>query len=222
MLRSVIACGFATFLALAGAGPLPAQTGNEPPPNTYELMINGESFLVEANQQTKLKSREKPGVEYDVALRVAPRQRLTLNTFQLEYELPARVDDDHGRTQRSVRIHHELGFTILLTDLGEPIPDENRDKALEVLRDSVAASLKESGMKILNVAKPHTRDFTHSKGYGVVLRLQDAGGNPQTCMVYLLRGDKMAVSCVVQHLDADADQVLDRIKRVLDSVQPLR
>ena len=41
-------------------------------PVRYEVQINGENFVVEGNQLTTLRSKEKPGVSYHVAVRVAP------------------------------------------------------------------------------------------------------------------------------------------------------
>ena len=96
-------------LPAAWAGP--ASTA---PPVTYEVQINGESFPVEANRVVKVESKQKPGVSYNVAVRVAPTQQVRLNTIQFEYELPAKVEDSGKRENRSARLTHELGFSILL------------------------------------------------------------------------------------------------------------
>ena len=96
------------------------------PPTVYEVQINGESFLVEANRQTKLESKEKPGVRYDVAVRVAPTQRVRLGTLQFEYELPAKVEVGGRRENRSARLVHELGFSLLISDLGRPLDSKGQ------------------------------------------------------------------------------------------------
>ena len=96
----------------AVAARVSAQEGRESPPTTYEIQINGESFLVEVNRLVKLESEQNPGQSYEVALRVAPTQHRTLNTFRFDYDLPARLHDDEGRRQRTVRLTHELGFTM--------------------------------------------------------------------------------------------------------------
>ena len=70
------------------------------PPSTYEVQINGENFLVEANRQVKLESRAKPGVSYTVAIRLARRSACRLNTIQFEYDLPAKVKSTPGETAR--------------------------------------------------------------------------------------------------------------------------
>jgi len=59
-----------------------AETAREYPPSLYELLIGGESFQVEANRVVKLQSKTHPGVSYEVALRVAPTQRVKLRSIQ--------------------------------------------------------------------------------------------------------------------------------------------
>ena len=74
-LRSVSAYAasrYACRLPLATGAPQPT------PPVTYEVQINGESFPVEANRAVKVDSQEKPGVGYNVAVRVAPTQQVRL------------------------------------------------------------------------------------------------------------------------------------------------
>ena len=105
------------------------------PPTTYEVLVNGESFRVEADRLTKVQSA-KSGGSYELVVRVAPTQVLRLNTVRLEYDMPASVSDDRGR-QRSVQIKHQLGFTILLTDLGGPLDAKDQKDALKARTDAI-------------------------------------------------------------------------------------
>ena len=91
-------------------------------------MINGEIFLIEANRLHKLSSKQKPGVAYEVALRVAPTQQLKLNSVQFEYDRLGTVEDDRGPLRRTVRLTHELGFSMLITELGGPLKPEDQDE----------------------------------------------------------------------------------------------
>lgn len=191
-------------------------------PRQYELLINGESFLVEAERQMRLESKERPGVTYDVALRIAIRQPLELNTLRLEYDWPAQVEDDQGREQRTVKVHHRLGYTFLLTDLGQPLEGRAQTQALEILIQSVIQGLMESGMQKIEPSKPYPSEFAGVKARGVTIRYQDKEGFSQTCLVHLLAGDRFTGSCVVQYFDKDREAVLPRIRAMLDSVRPRR
>lgn len=221
MVRALV-IGLTLLLPLAWGNPAAAEADTVSSPRLYELMINGETFFVEVDQQTRLDSKERPGVAYNVALRVALRQPLELNTLRLEYDWPAQVEDDHDRKQRTVKIHHELGYTVLFTDLGQPLEGKAAEETLETLVQSVTKSLTESGMQKLAPSKPHHREFTGAKARGVTIHYQDKQGFDQTCLIYLVMGERFSGSCVVQYFDNNEETVLPRIKALLDSVRPRR
>ena len=56
-----------------------------------------------------------------------------------------------------MRIAHELGFSVLLTDLGRPLGQKEQQEALKVLVDSVTATLHDMKAEGVNVAEPHER-----------------------------------------------------------------
>jgi len=161
------AIGLLTAIILATGPAAEAEPTPAAPPLCYELQINGESFLVEANRMVKLESKEKPGVTYNVAVRVSPTQRLRLNTLQFEYELPAKVVDDGKRENRSVRLTHELGFSILLTDLGQPLEPKAQEETLKALAESVAGELRAEKAAGIDVSEPHERKFAGSSARGL-------------------------------------------------------
>ena len=191
------------------------------PPLTYELMINGESFLVQADRQNNLKSQDS-GATYDVALRIAPKQRVDLNSLTFVYDWPAVVEDDHGRVQRVVKIRHELGYTMLLTDFGASIESDARDKALKLIWESVVEGFKSAKIDDIEVSEPHTHQFPEAEGRGVVIDYRGPQGFDQTCLVYLLVGKEFAAGCVVQYFDRDGDAVLPRVRGTIESIGPLR
>lgn len=194
------------------------EAGSSTPPLTYELMINGESFLIEANSQMKLQSQQNPGTSYNVALRIAMEQPVRLNTVQFKYDWPAKVEDDQKRPRRTVNIRHELGFSMLITDLGQPLAEESKEDVLQFLKDSTVESFQQSAMEKMTVGDPHAHKFAAAAGYGVTIRYQDSKGNGQTCLIYLMTGPSFAGSCIVQFLDANEEQVLPLVKKILDSV----
>jgi len=201
----------------AGADP-----GADPLPTLYELMINGESFLVEANRPVKLESREKPGQTYEVAVRVAPMQRLRLANFQFDYDRQSKLQDDTRTPRRTVRISHELGFTMLINDLGGVLETEAQTEALDVLKDSVVATFQEIGAKKVDIAKPHSRNFANAAARGIVVRYRSKEDFGHTCLIYVLTGKTFTGSCIVQYLDNDKDDVLPLVKRTLDSFRAVR
>lgn len=207
------------LLVLAAMAPgtaLPAQESL-----TYELMINGESFLLEGNRMTRLESRESPGVAYEVAVRVAPMQRLRLSSIQLLYPLGTTVESDADVPRRTVRLRHELGYTMHLTDLGGTLPADAVPKAVALLADTVVESCEElqaTGIKRADV-KPAT--FGNSAARGAIIRSTDARGAVQVNLVYILSGPTYAASCIVQYAEADAGDVLPLVRRTLESIEPL-
>ena len=157
------------FLITAMLATLPATWAAPPstaPPVTYEVQINGESFPVEANRVVKVESKKNPGVSYNVAVRVAPTQRVRLNTIQFDYELPAKVEDSRKPQNRSARLTHELGFSILLNDLGQPLDPPAQEATLKVLVNSVTAELREEKVTGIDVSVPHQRTFDGSQRTG--------------------------------------------------------
>lgn len=191
-------------------------------PLTYELMINGESFVVEADRHVKLESREKPGVSYEVALRIALEQRVRLNSFRFECDWPAKLSDDRRRPHRTVRIEHELRYTMLITDLGGPLDAESQEKALKVLRESTVEGFKRAGVEQDPVVPVPPRQFAHSAGRGFTIRYRDREGYDHTCLVYVVTGSNFSGYCVVEYFDDNAAAVVPQVKKTLDSIRPIR
>lgn len=218
MLRTV-AIGFLVTLALTAGPEARAQSAGAVPASTYEVQIDGESFDVEANRVVKVESKEKPGVSYKVAVRVAPIQRIKLTNVQFEYELPAKVEEDGGRDNRSIRLTHELGFSMLLSDLGPALEPKAQEGTLKMLLESVTSALREEKAVAIDVSEPHERTFEGSSARGVTIRYRDAKDFGHVCLLYVLTGPNFAASCVVEYLDNDGDDVLPLVKKTLDSVR---
>jgi len=199
-----------------------AQQGKPVAPSRYELVINGESFLIEVNRMTRLQSKETPGVGYQVALRVAPVQRLKLNTVQFEYDWMARVVDDHKPQQRTARLTHELGFNMLITDLGAALPLEAQDEVLKILAESVGDSYRKMNVKDLEVGEPLDRKFDGTAGRGLAIYYRDDQESSRSCLLYVLAGPNFTVSCIVQYLDRDFENVKPLLLQTLDSFRPIR
>jgi len=216
MVRSVTV---SLLLATVFVGRAVAQTQQERaiPPTTYELMINGESFLVELNRMTRLRSKENPGTDYKVALRVATTQRLKLDSVQFAYDWMAKVVDDRKKQRRTVRLTHELGFGMLITDLGAALPVEAQDEALKILAESVVKSYREMGVKDLEAGEPVDRKFDGTSGRGLVIYYRDAQGLNRSCLIYVLAGPNFTVSCIVQYLDRDFENVKPLLLQTLNS-----
>jgi len=190
-------------------------------PTTYELIINGESFRVESNRVVKLQSKKKPGVSYEIAIRIAPVQRLRLNAVQFDYDRLARVDDDRKPKRRTVRLAHELGVEMLISDWGSQTDAAQRAEILKTLTDSVTETLGQRKFKDLKTAGPHDRKFSGTAGRAMVVTYSDEQGLGHTCQVYVLKGPEFTVSCLVQYLDSDLNEVKDIVKKTLDSFRPV-
>lgn len=215
---------FAAILAVtavATVAPLPRTEPTALPPSSYEVQINGETFRVEANRQVKLESKTKPGVAYTVAIRLAPTQRVRLNSVDFDYDLPAQVKADARGENRTARLTHELGFSVLLCDLGRSLDSKAQEQTLQTLAKSVSASLREAKVKGLEVSETHQRSFDGLAARGETVRYRDAKGLEHVYLLYVLSGPTCAATCVVEYLEHDSDDVLPLIKRILDSVRPI-
>ena len=224
MRRSRLICLLAavTLFASGTACAAPPDTpGSDTPPLTYDLMINGETFSVEANRQAKLKSQSKPGVTYDVAIQIAMEQHIRLDRLRFSYDWPATVQESRRRGQRTVRIRHELGFTVIVTDLGPAMDAKSQEEVLKIMTESMAESLRESGVKKLETAPPREWKFAHSSGRGVQFRYEDQQGTPQTSLALVLGAPNFAASCIVQYFDANAENALPRVRKIVDSIRGL-
>jgi len=190
-------------------------------PRTYELMINGESFAVRENKVETLTS-VKSGAKYVVTLRIAPTQRMELNTVQFDYDWLFRVEDDRGQKARKVRLSHELGFTITINDLGGPLDPEQQGSALKDLVQEVAAGYQAmQNVKAVKVEEPHHRKFGDTSASGDSIRFIDAEDIRHVCLVYVISGRGFAVTCLIQFLEEDFDEIKGLIQGTLESFQPL-
>jgi hypothetical protein len=213
---------------LAAAIPLerPARGADAPvpvAPRIYELQIDGESVLIEANRSVELKSKRKPGVAYQVAIRVAPVQRLKLENLQLEYDMHSKVESTRRPGQQSVKIQHQLGFTMLVNDLGPPIAEEGRDEALKILTESAVETYRDTGIKQadIKITRLVKHQFGGAEGRGVRIDYPDAQGIRHSVLVYVLVGKTFSASCIAQFLDRDGDDVLPLVRKTMDSVRGL-
>jgi hypothetical protein len=217
MARAILAC-VSLLVLTGGRGAAAAEQDLPAPPTTYEVLINGESFRVEADRVTKVQSAKRPGTSYELVVRTAPTQVLRLNTVRLEYDMPANVFDDRGHRQRTVEIRHQLGFNLLLTDLGGPLEAKDRDEVLKSRIDSV--------VKLHQDAKPAVgamfqRKFSGAASQGTIIHYKDARGVGHSCVVCILSGAKFCVACIIQYHDDDKKEVMPAITKILDSLTAL-
>ncbi|MCS7305906.1 MAG: hypothetical protein NZ602_12475 [Thermoguttaceae bacterium] len=217
---------FFVLLGLLGIG-MAAGSGQTGPwgqlPTTYELMINGESFLLEVNQLVRLQSQLRPGTVYEVALRVSPIQYLRLNQIRLMYDLRCKVEDDRQPQRRTVRLVHPHGCHLLITELGEPLAGDDRETALRILTEATVQSYRQRGIpeEKMEVSRLETTQLPSAEARGVRIRYQDAKGIEHQGLIYLLVGKTFTCSFIVEYLQTDEDRVLPIAKRILDSIQPL-
>jgi hypothetical protein len=217
MIRHFTTCSVViAILLLLGAARVEAE------PTIYELMINGESFLVEGNRAKKLESKQKPGIVYNVALRIAPTQRHKMGHVQFEYDWLCKVADVRKTPRHSVRLRHELGVSMLITELGGALQPKVRDEVLKIQVDSVAEGLAELKVKNLKIGKPFSNKSKNNSRLGVVISYNDEEGVAHTCIVCVLVGPDFTVSSVIEYLDDNSKDVIPLVKKTLDSLSSIR
>ncbi len=166
-----------------------------------------------------MQSPRKPEARYELVVRIAPTQVLRLNTVRLEYDMPADVFDDRGPRQRTVQIRHQLGFNLLLTDLGGPLEAKEQDEVMKSRIDSVVKLHKDEKP---TVGSPFQRQFSGAAGQGKIIHYKDAQGVGHSCVVCTLSGAKFCVACIVQYRDEDKKEVMPTVTKILDSVEGLQ
>lgn len=207
-----------TILAPAILVVLAAASARAEPPLTLEVLINGESFLVESDRAVKLESKREPGVAYDFAIRVAQIQHMTLEKIRFDFDLQNKVRQD-GDKRNQVQLNHELGHSILITELSGELMAKDRDEALERFVASFVSASKLDKASKLEVAKPHDRKFQSASARGVVVRYRDKQGIANTTLIYILSGKGFTATCLAHYLDQDNDEAVPLIKRTLDSIR---
>ncbi len=217
MIRHLVTCLavaglFSFFTAVSAAAESPI----------YEIMINGESFLIRTNRAQKLESKLNPGVTYNVALRIAPTQQHKMNQVRFDYDWLCEIVDNRKPRQRTVRMTHELGFTMLITELGGVMEPETQAEVLKAQSTSVVEALGEMKVKELKVGKPLSSKSEGNNTQRVVIRYNDEEGDAHTCVVCVLVKSDFAVSIVVEYLDAGSKDVLPLIKKTLGSLDSIR
>ena len=217
MARAILACVCVLFLT-AGRGAAAAEQAVPALPTTYEVLINGESFRVEADRATKVQSAKKPGVSYELAVRIAPTQVLRPQHGRSGIRHAGQRLRRPWPRQRTIEIRHQLGFNVLLTDLGGPLEAKDQD---EVLKSRIDAVVKLHHDEKPEVGKPFQAKFAGAAGQGTIVRYKDARGVGHSCVVCVLGGPNFSVACVIEYHDDDRKDVMPTIARILDSLRGL-
>ncbi len=208
-------------VAIDGARRATAQAGGIVPPNTYEVQIDGESFLVDGNQPpVKVKSGLKKGTTYALAVRMAMTQKLRLNSVQLEYGMVATAYDNQGRDLRVARIVHDLGFSMEIRDFGQELGDKHEDELLKTLADDAVKRLKDNKAGAVTQSKTNTKKFGVSNGKWSKIGYTDAKGVARSCIIFVLSGEKYTVSAVAEYQDQYLEDVGPWMGNILASIRP--
>ena len=200
-----------------------AQPAAGDPPVTYEVQIDGESFLVESGQRPiKVESKLKKGTTYTLAVRVAMTQILRLNSVQLEYGMWAKVIDNKAKDLRIAQIIHDLGYSLAITDLGHVLNAEHEDKLLKTIADDAEKRFTDRKATHLKRTEPtKAQKVGSSVGKWLTITYDDSEEVPRTCTVFVLSGEKYTVSAVAQFRDQDKDDVRPWVMSAIESIRPL-
>lgn len=220
MIRSFLIVFLTSTLPFYG-GVAAAQATRDSLPTTYELMINGETYVVESNRLVKLDSKQKPGTSYQVAVRVAPTQTVRLNTLRFSYDMPARLSDDQGAEQRTAVVRHELGMNLTITDQGEPLPASEHDKAVATLVKGATEWCQRRLATAIQPEKPFEEAFEGCAARGVKIRYKTRLGEARTSTIYLLTGQKFGATFHADCADEAEEECQPIVKKTINSIRAL-
>ena len=140
----------------------------ELPIDSYELTVNGTSYNIQLGEQLRIPPVKtyKDG-KNRVSVQIAPTQLAAMNTLKLRYPYPSRAFDDEGKQERTIRVYHEMGYAILITDFGGPLnnPEESVPKIVEILKNTLHEELT---AKLKN-PKEATTKFTDKTKNGTLV-----------------------------------------------------
>ncbi len=221
-LRIWIPAAFAAIAAIASHHAVAAQPSADDPPVTYEVQINGESFQVEGGQRPiKVESTLKPGTVYTLAVRVSMTQVLRLNSVQLEYGMWAKVVDNKQKGWRIAQIIHDLAFSLEINDLGRILDDKGQAKLLKTIADDLEKRFTDRKVTDLKRTELNDIKIGSSGAKRVRFNFRDSGGVAQTCMIFVLSGEKYTVYAVAQFRDQDQSDAGPWVLSALKSIRPL-
>ena len=203
--------------------PAAAQPGQNDPPATYEIQIDGESFQVESGQPpVKVESKLKKGTTYTLGVRVSRTQVLRLNSVRMEYGMWSKVKDDNGKDIRVALITNvDLGFTLSVFDLGHALDAKAADT---VLQTQVDAAVRRCGnLKATDIKKaaPVAGKLGISDGKWVTITYKNGQGEACTDKVFILSGEKYSVIAEIDYRDQQAADVKPWVVNALSSIRPL-
>lgn len=190
-------------------------------PARYEVSINGEHFTLESGRVTKLKSTEKPGVVYEVAVRLAEYQRWLLGNVRFDYHQGFSVSDDRSASTRTAVLKHGIGFVMAVTNLGGKLPAAQQQKTLDEISQTIQKATESSGGVNIVASGQQQQKMGNSQVRGLTIGYDDADGVGHLAMAYLVCGPAFTCSCIVECLEADRDDVMPLIKPTLESFEPV-
>lgn len=217
MIRTLLALGLPLIVTISPT----LQAAEIVLPTTYELSINGEVFQVELGKPTTVKSQDQPGVDYKLSLGVAPEQSIRLETVQFDYARTCRALETRGQGAPTATLSNDLGFTMIITDLGGMIDTADRSPVMKLLVERMVRSFIPTADGTPVVSEEKKVSFDGLSGNVVSIQYRDKDGYDRTCVVYLLADDTHACSCIVQYLNENAVAIAPVVQKTLDSIRPV-
>lgn len=201
-----------------------ALSGQELAIDSYELTINGKSFDIQLGEQLRVppvKALKDGNNRYSV--QIAPTQLAKMNTLQLRYPYPSRAFDDEEKKERTIRVYHEMGFAILVTDFGGPLnnPETSIPKIVDVLKETLREELvgglknpKEASSKLEYVTKNGTRVN------GVIVQVKLSDVKIVEAAAFTISNEKFFATLTLQLFGIPFEHVRGKIKDMLESFEP--
>lgn len=183
----------------------------------FELSIDGESFLVEADKQVDLKGAN--GKTYKVALRLARRQRWSLNKVKFEYDAGFRVDDDNEAGLRTATLTHEMGFQLAVMEGGKAPAVAERPKVLSRVVDSISKSYTTGGATGLTVSAPETKKYGAATAVEQRITYTDRNKKASVTRVALLVAGDQTATAILSYPADDETEVAAMAKVTFESFE---
>ena len=191
-----------------------AQAADEAVPR-FDVSINGENFRVEGGHINRLESREHPGTTFRVAVQLARLQHCRLGNVQFDFQREFQLDFE--RSGNSATLKHPLGFAAIISDLGGPLPADQRKSTLTRLVDATRRVLESTTSEKCTVSPAQDQAVRDYKITGVTLSVAGEDQLTHSAIVYLVTGQKFTCSCLIQFRETDRDDVIDILDPTLES-----
>lgn len=183
---------------------------------SFELEINGVKQSV-AEGETVTVQLPEATKSAKVAVRRAAQQRYEFNSIHFLYDTSLSIDDDQDDETRTVTLIDARGFSIVISDLGEP-DSTSVEHLTKVMADDLLRIFAKDPITAVKSTAPTAHAAAKISGMLATIEYTDSDGDRNFSQVYVFRNKGRDFSVILNHTDENAAAAKRSLETVLSSV----